>query len=230
MLRFILVGFLAINTIFLPRVGSTSPTFCINSFSNSSLTKEILAQFRVLRKLDGRFPRYEIPLVQFPKQGEITQITIHRGRPLPYGLLPEEVTAISWYTGAIYVQLNQGLWEDHLNHAFQIYYQVLLSALHKIPNYSGVVFRQSAQLPIKLKDMKVGAEFVFKSFMSTSQNQQFVKERHLYIIKTKTGKPISAVSRIAFENEILILPNTKFRIKAYREIETQFYEVELEEL
>lgn len=91
----------------------------------------------------------------------------------------------------------------------------LLSALAKLPNYSGTVYRAIDKPLLSLsKQYKTGSNVVWPSFTSTSKNRDIMSnfsgksEGTWMSIDVVEGKDISTFSLFPDESEILLLPNS----------------------
>jgi hypothetical protein len=97
------------------------------------------------------------------------------------------------------------------------------SALDKMPNYEGKVYRVSALDPAIANSYKVGQEITEKGFTSTGTekpigiNIKKGKIETIFNIKSKTGKSISKFSDTPQEDEVLFKSGTKFKVTKKRE-------------
>ncbi|KAH3765325.1 hypothetical protein Pelo_2849 [Pelomyxa schiedti] len=94
------------------------------------------------------------------------------------------------------------------------YIHYLMSALRKLPSYSGVVYRGSNN-PTTARPYTRGTSVVWSAFSSTSALESVARDfagtqGALFCIEITNGKDISAFSAIASEKEVLLPPNAKF--------------------
>lgn len=120
-----------------------------------------------------------------------------------YCLTDEEVVAISLRTSEKLKQL-------------QPFIDVLNSALNKLPNYEGDVFRQTNLNEKLLKLHKVGKVVTYTAFTSTYNKRRFApneRNKVAIYIESFTGKEIPHVSNYkTAESEVLFKSDTKFQI------------------
>jgi len=101
---------------------------------------------------------------------------------------------------------NSKLWDGNLSNLEILRTKLLCSALNKLPNYEGVVFR-GAEIPEEMiSHIKPGSIYVHRSFLSASplfwQAERFAKNVR-YVIYSKTGKDIQELSTNPMEREVL---------------------------
>lgn len=109
----------------------------------------------------------------------------------------------------------------------------LMSALKKMPNYRGKVYRGTELTQEQLNHYtQVGSIVTENSFLSTSKDPNISRtfeKNAWFIIKSKTGKDMENISVNPYEKEVIFLPYTKFRvvevINHYGEIRIRLEEV-----
>ena len=103
----------------------------------------------------------------------------------------------------------------------------LISALKKLASYSGIVQR-GADLPAEMKaDWKTGAVVSDRAFLSAARGTGFIKKDR-FVILSKTGRYLGPLWDS--EQEVIFLPNTKFKILKREENSAGYTEYVLEEL
>lgn len=124
--------------------------------------------------------------------------------------------------------LTPGKGEDDFNQSKLGRVQNLVSALNKLPPYSGTVYRHDADFPGFLDINRVGGTTSDMSVLSTTREANTLKKivgsadpNVLTILKSKTGrfvKPISSYNSMKDiakdENEVLFKPGTQFQVVA----------------
>ncbi len=172
-----------------------------------------------------------------------------------------ELIALLHYTQRGYRNLNSALWAGQFGSDPKILEKkilVLLSALNKLPFYQSQVWRGEMYSissgekkdPVLAKERYdsyvIGEEFVAKGFWSTTKatriesRGRFLRNAMIiYRIQSKTGRSIEELSYYPEEEEVLFLPNTRFKVldktilKRIANQEYPFdyaYEIKMEEL
>lgn len=88
----------------------------------------------------------------------------------------------------------------------------ILSALRKLPNHKGIVFRGNKTPEIVAKEYTTGREIFWSGFTSTTTDvnvaEQFAGPKGVvFRIKVNSGRMISMFSALGRENEVLLPPN-----------------------
>lgn len=130
------------------------------------------------------------------------------------GLTDEELFAVDFYSSYGYECMNAYARYGSFNKASEgtkLLNEVLDSALKKLPDYQGFV-RRGADLPLEiLKEHSVGSKVTYKSFTSTSTGAGF-NSPHMFLIYSKTGKPIMNFTGDSSEGEVLFKTNAQFKV------------------
>jgi hypothetical protein len=114
--------------------------------------------------------------------------------------------------------LNKALWEGGTKASqYSNFVEVLNSALSKLPNYTGEVYRGTILPPNALAEHQVGAIVTYKAFTSASIGNGH-NEIHRFLIHSKTGKRITPFSVFSGEEEVLFQSGTQFRIMSRSEL------------
>ncbi|MCG7488260.1 ADP-ribosyltransferase [Vibrio sp. Of14-4] len=153
-------------------------------------------------------------------------------------MLPEEYSAIKRYGRVDYDVINEymraGEPERYLGPMFDgsIKSSVsnIRSALNKLPNYKGTVYRGSSIKNSLLEKLNVGDILYEKAFLSTSTIPSVARnfastgasqERSIAQFKIElksSGRAINAYTFKDYEAEILAKPNTYFRVEAIEKV------------
>lgn len=157
-------------------------------------------------------------------------------------LEPEEVAAIKAYTGSAYAQVNNKIRNgQYAGDLFlQAWTDAAMSGLHKLPPWQGTVVRGMTLHGNDLDKLamfyKVGAiveETQFTSTSDASAGSGFGGNVR-YSIKAKTGRDVRKISSFKGEQEILLVPGTKYKVlKATRSKDSygsDKFEIEMEEV
>lgn len=124
----------------------------------------------------------------------------------------EELVAIYLYTGFVSPKINSSLRAggERLKR-IQPFVDVLNSALKKLPDYTGPVYRGTTLPDDVLKSHTVDAEVTYAAYTSTSVSvsSKFGGKHQLQIFSVH-GKNISAFSSAQTEKEVLFAPGTRF--------------------
>ena len=154
----------------------------------------------------------------------------------------EQVALYAWTldTGndALFRKINNSLRTGEGIDELEPMIALMSSALDKLPNYEGKVYRAikrgdfSGKFP-KFDNNHVPFNYVmYKGFTGTSKNIEGTLRGNIRLnIKSLTGKDISAFSRIPAQKEILFLPDSVFyienRVNFRKEIELWLLELPL---
>jgi hypothetical protein len=154
----------------------------------------------------------------------------------------EQVVLYAWTldTGndALFRKINNSLRTGEGIDELEPMIALMSSALDKLPNYEGKVYRAikrgdfSGKFP-KFDNNHVPFNYVmYKGFTGTSKNIEGTLRGNIRLnIKSLTGKDISAFSRIPAQKEILFLPDSVFyienRVNFRKEIELWLLELPL---
>ena len=117
------------------------------------------------------------------------------------------------------IKSNSPLLSDDLPPDIKRYIVKLDTALSKIDNYKGEVYRRINLTAKQLLEYRTGQEIIFYGYTSTSKANDIYSagDRNTYmIIKTKTGKYIERYSHDEREEEVLIARNTKMLITSFK--------------
>jgi hypothetical protein len=95
------------------------------------------------------------------------------------------------------------------------YMHFVISALRKLPDYQGFVYRGNNSPEIVKKEYTVGREIFWSAFTSTTTEMSTArsfagKDGVVFKIKIHSGKVISMFSVLGGENEVLLPPNSCF--------------------
>lgn len=127
------------------------------------------------------------------------------------GLTDEEKAILYHYTGGGYGCMNTYLRSGVKHAAMEDLVNTLNGALNKLPNYRGLVIR-GATLPEKIRKLhQVGAKVMYDAFTSTSTSSGF-GGTDIFIMLSKTGKPIMGFSGFEHEYEVLFKARTVFKV------------------
>jgi hypothetical protein len=148
--------------------------------------------------------------------------------------------ALRRYCGNDYADMNKqlrGLVEFQAKTQSKI--EVLSSALHLLPPYAGALCRGSEHDKPFLDNLRnclqTGAPFIEDGFYSTSKALDliaFSTKNCWFNIQGKTGRSISLYSTQKQEDEVLLLPGTKFRVLSIQEPDDMDYRtrIKMEEM
>jgi SPP1 gp7 family putative phage head morphogenesis protein len=154
----------------------------------------------------------------------------------------EELAAIKAYTGSAYravnMKIRDGLYAGDL--FLQAWTDAAMSGLHKLAPWRGTVVRgmslSSAEVEKLSKFYKVGAIVEETQFTSTSDAQKGsgVGGNVRYTIRAKTGRDVRAISSFTGEQEILLVPGTKYKVisavRSKNSYGDETFNIEMEEL
>ncbi|MCA2959605.1 MAG: hypothetical protein IOD12_05085 [Silvanigrellales bacterium] len=139
-----------------------------------------------------------------------------------------EITSIIVYTGAAYDPINAHLrfgTEGEIN--WKPIADCIVQGLHKLPRFIGQVFRGAKITQGELEKFRSKSIIEERGFLSTSISEYLAyrwagsmknepvpgsgEARAVFQIGSKTGRKISSFSASPNEEEVLFLPNTRFR-------------------
>ena len=86
-----------------------------------------------------------------------------------------------------------------------------------MPKYNGEIYR-IVHKKFNRKLYAVGNEITYPHFVSGSADWSLVdnfEQGTVFIIKSKTGRFIGKISQYTSDNEIILLPNTKFKVTSW---------------
>lgn len=173
----------------------------------------------------------------------IRKLKISRGKlnvsDLENVLEPEEIAAVVGYQGSGAIGINSPLRSgDHEKLTkWRLDILVLASALNKLPDYSGTVYRHANLPKAKFKNLKEGEVIVEEAFTSTSTMKAYAENRAnisearysvLYQIQSHSSKDITQIHSDS-EGEVLFRPFTNFQIQSIKK-EGKTYVVIMDEI
>ena len=132
-------------------------------------------------------------------------------------LTPEQEAAIRDYSDSGYRKINEQLRARAFTAGIRHKINILTSALEELPNFRGDVFRGAAIDGGRLTEYRrVGRVITERAFISASRSpsKAFSGNVRFYII-SKRGKEIDEWSAYPDEEEVLFLPNTRFKVLEY---------------
>jgi len=128
----------------------------------------------------------------------------------------EEVLAIHAYTeNGYYKGINRTLRSGKAadKEKYGPFIQVMKNGLGKLPNYKGQVTRFTTWSKGSIKRLKIGAIRSLKAFTSSSKKKGFTwNGKTKLIIQSTKGKFIGMMSQYPSEEEVLFMPNSKFKV------------------
>jgi hypothetical protein len=136
------------------------------------------------------------------------------------GLTGKENTAVRQYTTCSYRKINGQLRRGtRLTQEVKTQVRLILSAMTKrerLPVHRGTVYRGSRLPPYLMDNLRPGATFCDRGFMSTTKIEKVafssMEGAVKFEIESKTGVDISKISSQKHEAEVLFRPGTKFEI------------------
>ncbi|MEU7632829.1 ADP-ribosyltransferase [Nocardia sp. NPDC049220] len=133
-------------------------------------------------------------------------------------LTQRDVDALVYYIKEGYGSINHGLRSGQFSAAVGARIEALRTALVKIPDYRGTVFRE-ADIPREiLSEYRRGNIVTEKAFTSARRRGgYFIEGRVKFKIKSKHAKSISAYSNKPHEKEVLFMDGTRFEVTRRRE-------------
>ncbi len=132
-------------------------------------------------------------------------------------LQPNDLSALSDYTGSGYRELNDALRSSAVDASQQARIEAIERALQQLPPYDGPVVR-GTNLPAEvLAQYRPGEYIIEKGFMSTTMNPVVAQSPAFagnveFRVLSSTGRDISAVSLFPSEREVLFPPGTRFLV------------------
>lgn len=154
------------------------------------------------------------------------------------GITPHEVAAIRSYTSGLFEHVNpllrgnQNRFQKALKWgSFGLYSKALdagcrlvASGLNRLPSYRDKDVYRAVYLPEEaLAAYTPGREVTEKSFTSCSKSPDHTRPGDaLFVIRSRDAKDVSKVSYNAHEEEVLFLPETRFRVLDRVEEKTRF--------
>ena len=146
------------------------------------------------------------------------------------GLKREEAATVHNYTDLGYQKLNKQLRNPPPDSRIKAKQALLDSALSKLPDHKGEVFRGVD----KKMNFEVGAVVKDGGFSSSSPNKDIATINFsggtLFKIKSKTGKNITDMSRFRSESEVLFKSGTGFKVTGKSEDKSGRIVYEMEEI
>ena len=139
---------------------------------------------------------------------------ISSGKSNPCELTTMEAYLIRSYTDSMYEDINKILRKGpaHKDHAkIKRISDMINSGLDKIASHSGLVKRGADLPPSVAKAHCLGCIVKYDAFTSTSKQSGF-PGNHQFVIKSKSGKYIAAISEVPEEEEVLFKHGTRFKI------------------
>lgn len=132
-------------------------------------------------------------------------------------LLPEDLSALTDYTGSGYQELNRALRSNALELSHQARISALVHALEKLPAYNGAVVRGTSLPTEVLARYRSGEVITEEAFMSTTTNPAVAESPAFagnveFRILSVTGRDVSSVSMFPAEQEILFACGTQFYV------------------
>ncbi|MBC7372244.1 MAG: hypothetical protein H7326_11800 [Bdellovibrionaceae bacterium] len=140
------------------------------------------------------------------------------------GLTDSELFAIYFYTMNGYRRLNESLRSPGLDSETNELIRLTSNGLFKLKKYEGIVHRGENVRADRLERMKVGNEIDFPTFTSTSKAEGFMKSNKLNM-HSKEGRYIAPLSDIRSEEEVLFMPNSRFRVTEVKGTEIMLEQV-----
>lgn len=125
--------------------------------------------------------------------------------------------------------------KEHLEEDTVANVRMITSALNKLPDFNGTVYRGSRTgtrfSPEQLEKMyKVGKTIEEKGFTSTSYEKDSKFDGDVqYEIKSRTGKNIENFSNYPSEKEVLFRPGTQFKVTGFEKTKDG-YKIKMEEV
>ncbi len=100
----------------------------------------------------------------------------------------------------------------------EAFVSILDEVIALAPNESKIVYRGTSYDAIDSKDLKIGKNIKFREYLSTSSHAKMAGFEHskgvILEIKTKKGLPLSYVSAVPVESEILLPRGMNFKVVA----------------
>lgn len=139
---------------------------------------------------------------------------ISKGQSHPCELTSLEAYLIRSYTDSMYEDINKILRKGpaHKDYAkIKKISDVINSGLDKIASHGGLVKRGADLPPSVAQAHCLGCILKYEAFTSTSKESGFPGQ-HQFVIKSKSGKYVAAISEVPEEEEVLFKYGTRFKI------------------
>jgi len=120
----------------------------------------------------------------------------------------------------IFKQVNQSLVNYKPNDVWQPFIGCLYQGLNLIKPFGGECYR-GVDIRFNMKDFAIGNTLKWNAFSIASQeykscNELLNKKKGvIFIIQSKTGRPISSYEKVQNDKTVVFLPGTQFSIKGY---------------
>lgn len=133
----------------------------------------------------------------------------------------DEKWAVFQYTGGVYTEvinfLRFGKTGSHSPETLMAMCRLIASAINKLPEYNGTLYRGILRLPPEVLEKYVPGNTVTEhGFTSTTKSKKFAftgpYADNCFVIKSKTAKDMSSLN--TYMEEVLFLPETRFKILA----------------
>lgn len=154
-----------------------------------------------------------------------------------------EFSILYHYTDTGYEKLNEYLRGELKNlpkdtiMMYETARAVLNEALHKLPNYEGVVIRRTDLTDEQLSQISVGGILTFDAFTSATATQNkdvIISEKHAnvrFVMTVQTGTHIKQFSRHPNEDEVLMGSPTQYQVETMRYDEVgKYFEFEIRQV
>ncbi|MEO8854939.1 MAG: ADP-ribosyltransferase domain-containing protein [Ginsengibacter sp.] len=125
---------------------------------------------------------------------------------------------------------------------FDDFGMLLYSAISKLPDFNGIVYRKvfltSGEIGKYSDALKTQNNIIEYPFISTSkfisvaviwEGQTNVNPNSLFVIYTRSGKEIELMSKFTDEKEVVLKPNTQFKVLNIF-VEPDFIQITMEEV
>ena len=180
----------------------SNPDFLANA-SNSCLDCEDVME----QEASSSDPCYQ---VQYQYNQVANNLIYHKSGDC--GFTPEELVMLSYYTESGYFCMNPYLRnKTGGNQEVELLIKTLNKGLAKLPNYQGLV-RRGASLPEAIRQQhSVGSIVTYDAYTSTSTASGF-PGKDIFLMYSKSGKPVMGFSGHEDENEVLFAPGAKFKV------------------
>jgi ankyrin repeat protein len=137
-------------------------------------------------------------------------------------IVPSDIFSINFYTSSAFIntKVNDLLLsiknDEKLNSLIENYLTILIGSIQKLGRYEGTVFRGTDKKFDRSK-FEIGKEFTWPTFSSCSLDWSVAgnftnKKGTIFLIKSKNGRNISMYSKYQQDNQVIFLPNTKFKV------------------
>lgn len=108
--------------------------------------------------------------------------------------------------------------EQEFDAKLGVAFTVMCSGLNKLPDYRGWVFRRVDLSNDQINLLKSKGIFTDRAFMSTSTSDVLVwKKNTMLKIFTRHGKNLMGVTAHPEEKEVLLLPQSRFKVHRFKE-------------